>query len=187
MGPNGSMYAAESALMQHSIAAAKALSPSHQAAARPSHVNRHLVDLSSGSTCCSSSTSSSPHTLMQGPPPVPSLPQSMAQGVMLFTSSDLTSGGPDATGSSPSHYAAQYPTHSFHPYLNSHASTLPRHYDANMSLTGASPLKLYSQEQIMVWHLWYTPCQLVHWSVINFFLACFDHLRWRPIHSCDCE
>ena len=113
-----------------------------------SNMNRHMVDLSSGSTCCSSSTSSSPHTLMQVPP-VPSLPQSITQGVMLFA--DLTTVDNVSSAHSPSHFGSHHTqyAHPYHPYLNSHtASTIPRHYDA-MS-TSTSPLKLYNQDPLMV-------------------------------------
>ena len=145
------MYAASESgggLVLHSGTIKQAMSPSHPTnGVRPSA--RHLVDLSSGSTCCSSSTSSSPHTLMQGPPPVPTLPASITQGVMLFAPGELSAA--DHPTTSPSHYATQYATHQFHPYLNSsHSATLPRHYDANTSLAGASPLKLYSEDQLVV-------------------------------------
>lgn len=152
MGPNGSLY--ESGLLHHSTV--KPMSPSHQSNTRVGiSAARHLVELSSGSTCCSSSSSSSPHTLMQSAPPVPSLPQSLAQGVMLFTPAELTTAGDSLPSGSPSHYAGhQYSSHPYHPYLNSHnSSTLPRHYDANaMSLSTASPLKLFAQDQIVVCH-----------------------------------
>ena len=168
MGPNGqTLYgvAGDSCSVMHQqqhCNSGKLQSPSHQSSGcrvMPTNV-RHLVDLSSGSTCCSSSTSSSPHTLMQGPPPpVPSLPASLAQGV-LFAPGELTEsvGG----GGSPGHYGSQhsnqqhqqYATQQYHPYLMStstaqHLATLPRHYEASMA-TLTSPMKLYSEDQLVV-------------------------------------
>lgn len=163
MGGNGQpLYAGSdsSSVMQHcsGSSSCKALSPSQQGSTCRANV-RHLVDLSSGSTCCSSSASSSPHTLMQGPsgPPVPSLPASMTQGVMLFAASELRGGGEQVAGSSPTHYASQqqYSTQQYHPYLVSsgQSATLGRgHYEANM------PTQLYTDEQLVVSYL---QCQLI--------------------------
>lgn len=158
MGGNGqAMYGGSdsSSVMQHcsGSSSSKALSPSQQSSNCRANV-RHLVDLSSGSTCCSSSTSSSPHTLMQGPaPPVPSLPTSMNQGVMLFAASQLRAGD-QVSGNSPSHYGSQQPQYStqqYHPYLlsSAHSSTLPRgHYEASNMST-----QLYTDDQLVVRHL----------------------------------
>lgn len=138
------MYATSDSGLVHHSTTLKSMSPSHPTGVGRPNGARHLVDLSSGSTCCSSSTSSSPHTLLQGPPPVPNLPTSLTQGVMLFAPGELSGATAGDSSSSPSaHYGqqAQYGTHQFHPYLNSnHSATLPRHYDPT----------LYSDDQLMV-------------------------------------
>lgn len=184
------MYAGSdsSSVMQHcsGSSSCKPLSPSQPSSNCRANV-RHLVDLSSGSTCCSSSTSSSPHTLMQGPaPPVPSLPASMTQGVMLFTASELRAGDPVA-GSSPSHYGSQeqqYATQQYHPYLMSsaHSTTLPRgHYEASNMGT-----QLYTDDQLVVSYLKCPKSLYLTVQLVRLVPTPLSHVR-EPVHSGDSE